>query len=109
MSSPSSTGSTDSVHFHLTNLPNWPSTMDSPTIASTLMLRSALSDGTSERKSRKIGTDSKEINTWLKISAADGSDSTQKGELQRKLKSEILTDLRELQKEFDSTSWMFSK
>lgn len=73
------------------------------------MLRSALPDGTGERKLKKSSTDCKEINTWLKISAAEGSDGEHAEEVQQKLKSEILTNLRDLQKEFDATSWMYNK
>ena len=86
--------------------------MDSPSIGSssriTMMLRS-LSDGTADRNSKRIGTDSNEISGWLKIAALDGADSELTDEVQGKLKNEMLANLRELQKEFDSTAWMYSK
>ena len=86
--------------------------MDSPSIGSaskiSTMLRS-LSDGTTDRKSKRNGSDNKEIAGWLKIAALDGSDSALTDEVQEKLKNETLSNLRELQKEFDSTAWMFSK
>lgn len=85
--------------------------MDSPNVgvASPIPLRPGQSEGTAFRKvDLRVGDIVPEINKWLKLnnSSEEEVDERQQ-ELEKKLKSEILSGLRELQKENDETAWMY--
>ncbi len=86
--------------------------MDSPvvnSVASPASLRNG-STGAVNSKAPRLGTEcGPEINKWLKLKNLDEDDTTVNFELQKKLKAEIISGLRELQKENDETSWMYAK
>jgi len=86
--------------------------MDSPvvnSVTSPASLRNG-STGAANIKATRLGTEcGPEINKWLKLKNVDEEDTTANFELQKKLKAEIISGLRELQKENDETSWMSAK
>lgn len=86
--------------------------MDSPvsSVTSPVSLRNG-SVSAVNIKVAKLGPEcGPEINRWLKLKSMDEEDcAAVSSETQRKLKTEIMNGLRELQKENDETAWMYAK
>ena len=85
--------------------------MDSPvnSVTSPASVRNG-SSGAVNMKVAKLGTEcGPEISRWLKLKGVDEEDASANSEIQKKLKAEIISGLRELQKENDETAWMYAK
>ena len=79
--------------------------MDSPILGST---DNSLLQVSPDRKVAKNKSYGAEVNKWMKLKSLD-EDILKQDELQKQLKMNILNSLREMQKEHEETSWMYTK
>lgn len=79
--------------------------MDSPNLSGGSLSHGG---GSAQVRSNEVPEVSATTRKWLKLATDDSKASAVDNDMKAKLKSEILSSLRDLQQELDATAWMYS-